>query len=255
MIDTFVLAQIRPEVALTSFRSRLYHLRSRDARHEIDLIVELSGGDVVAVEIKATAAPKRSDARHIEWLREQLGERFLAGAVLHTGPRPFPILRAHLCAADRRALGGLYRRLPGLTGSGYAGTTAVHLSLPPIERQADRHGEDPAGGRAGARLRAARHRWPRSSCPSTAASASCCCSTPATTRWSARNSSAPIAMAPMILPRWTATVVGISSQDLDLHEGFIAKHGLDVLAAVGRRPAGGEELQRVLCDVSGSSAR
>src|ERR1700692_4785188 len=24
-----------------------------------------------------------------EWLREQLGERFLAGAVLHTGPRPF----------------------------------------------------------------------------------------------------------------------------------------------------------------------
>jgi len=26
MIDTFVLAQIRPEVALTSSRSRLYHL-------------------------------------------------------------------------------------------------------------------------------------------------------------------------------------------------------------------------------------
>jgi uncharacterized protein len=89
MIDTFVLAQIRPEVALTSSRSRLYHLRSRDARHEIDLIAELSGGDVVAVEIKSSAAPTRDDARHLEWLREQLGERFLAGAVLHTGPRPF----------------------------------------------------------------------------------------------------------------------------------------------------------------------
>jgi uncharacterized protein len=91
MIDTFVLAQIRPEAALTSFRSRLYHLRSRDARHEIDLIAELSGGDVVAVEIKSTAAPQRSDARHLEWLREQLGERFLAGAVFHTGPRPFQL--------------------------------------------------------------------------------------------------------------------------------------------------------------------
>jgi predicted AAA+ superfamily ATPase len=89
MIDTFVLAQIRPEVALTSSRSRLYHLRTRDARHEIDLIAELSGEDVVAVEIKSSSAPKRSDARHLEWLREQLGERFLAGAVLHTGPRPF----------------------------------------------------------------------------------------------------------------------------------------------------------------------
>jgi predicted AAA+ superfamily ATPase len=91
MIDTFVLAQIRPEMALTSLRSRLYHLRSRDARHEIDLIAELPGADVVAVEIKSSAAPTRSDARHLEWLREQLGERFLAGAVLHTGPRPFQL--------------------------------------------------------------------------------------------------------------------------------------------------------------------
>jgi uncharacterized protein len=89
MIDTFVLAQIRPEVALTSLRPRLYHLRSRDGGHEIDLIAELSGGDVVAVEIKSSSAPTRGDARHLEWLRERLGERFLAGAVLHTGPRPF----------------------------------------------------------------------------------------------------------------------------------------------------------------------
>ncbi|MGA9284403.1 MAG: DUF4143 domain-containing protein [Solirubrobacteraceae bacterium] len=91
MIDTFVLAQIRPEVVLASFRSRLYHLRSRDAGHEIDLVAELSGGDIVAVEIKSSAAPTRSDARHLEWLRERLGDRFLAGAVLHTGPRPFPL--------------------------------------------------------------------------------------------------------------------------------------------------------------------
>ncbi len=89
MIDTFVLAQIRPEAALTSSRSRLYHLRTRDARHEIDLIAELSAGNIVAIEITSSGAPKRGDVRHLEWLREQLGERFLAGAVLHTGPRPF----------------------------------------------------------------------------------------------------------------------------------------------------------------------
>jgi predicted AAA+ superfamily ATPase len=93
MIDTFVLAQIRPEAALTSLRTGLYHLRSRDARHEIDLIAQLSSGNVVAIEIKASAAPKRADARHLEWLREQLGERFLAGTVLHTGPRPFQLAK------------------------------------------------------------------------------------------------------------------------------------------------------------------
>jgi uncharacterized protein len=65
------------------------HLREKNGRHEIDLIAEFPGGDVVAIVIKSSAAPTRSDARHLEWLREQLGERFLAGAVLHTGPRPF----------------------------------------------------------------------------------------------------------------------------------------------------------------------
>lgn len=89
LIETFVLAQIRPEMELGSFRPRLYHLREKHGRHEVDLLAELSVGNIVAIEIKATAAPKRSDARHLEWLRDQLGERFLAGAVLHTGPRPF----------------------------------------------------------------------------------------------------------------------------------------------------------------------
>jgi len=89
LIETFVLAQIRPELELGPYRPRLHHLRARNGRHEVDLIAELSAGSVVAIEIKAAAAPKASDARHLTWLRDQLGDRFLAGAVLHTGPRPF----------------------------------------------------------------------------------------------------------------------------------------------------------------------
>ncbi len=89
LVDTFVVAQMRPELELRSPRPRLYHLRQRDARREVDLAVEVAAGDVIAIEIKATSAPSRDDARHLVWLRDQLGERFLAGAVLHTGPRPF----------------------------------------------------------------------------------------------------------------------------------------------------------------------
>lgn len=89
VIETFVLSQIRPEVELSAYRPRLYHLRARDGGHEIDLIAELSADRIVAVEIKATAAPRAADAKHLVWLRDRLGDRFLAGAVLHTGPRPF----------------------------------------------------------------------------------------------------------------------------------------------------------------------
>lgn len=91
ILDTFVLAQIRPEVELSPSRPRLHHLRARDGGHEVDLIAELPTNSVLAIEIKATAAPKASDGRHLIWLRDRLGDRFLAGAVLHTGPRPFQL--------------------------------------------------------------------------------------------------------------------------------------------------------------------
>jgi predicted AAA+ superfamily ATPase len=89
LVETFALAQIRPELELAAPKPRLYHLREKNARHEIDLVAEFAAGEVVAVEIKSSAAPTRADARHLEWLRGRLGERFLAGAVLHTGPRPY----------------------------------------------------------------------------------------------------------------------------------------------------------------------
>jgi len=31
------------------------------------------------------------DARHLAWLRDELGDRFVAGAVFHAGPHAFPL--------------------------------------------------------------------------------------------------------------------------------------------------------------------
>ena len=89
LVDTYARAQLRPEIALSPSRRRAHHLRARDGRHEIDLIVEIEDGGILALEFKAGAAPGRDDARHLTWLREQLGERFVAGAVVHTGPDVF----------------------------------------------------------------------------------------------------------------------------------------------------------------------
>jgi uncharacterized protein len=87
VLDTFVAAQLRPELAVSPSRPRLYHLRTAQGRHEVDLLGELSGGDLVGIEVKAGASPTAADARHLAWLRDELGERFAGGAVLHTGPR------------------------------------------------------------------------------------------------------------------------------------------------------------------------
>lgn len=46
---------------------------------------------VVAMEVKASAAPTANDARHLHWLAARLGEDFTAGVVFHTGPASFPL--------------------------------------------------------------------------------------------------------------------------------------------------------------------
>jgi predicted AAA+ superfamily ATPase len=100
IIDTFTVAQIRPQ--LTASRTRLFHLRTDAGRREIDLLAEQPGGGVLAVEIEASASPTRHDARHILWLRDELPDTFVAGAVLHTGPACFTlddrVLAVSLCA-------------------------------------------------------------------------------------------------------------------------------------------------------------
>jgi len=49
-------------------------------------VIELPGGKLLAIEIKASATPTARDAKHLRWLRDQFPDRFVAGAVLHTGP-------------------------------------------------------------------------------------------------------------------------------------------------------------------------
>lgn len=98
VLDTFVASQLRAELELSTLRPHLYHLREEQGRHEVDLLVELGGQGIVGIEVKASSAPKAEDGRHLAWLRDRLGERFVAGVVFHTGDRAFP-LGEHITAA------------------------------------------------------------------------------------------------------------------------------------------------------------
>lgn len=98
LLDTFVASQLRAELPVAECRPRLYHLRQEQGRHEVDLIAEVSATRVIAIEVKASAAPAPDAARHLVWLRDQLGDRFVRGVVLHTGPRAYEIDKAIVAA-------------------------------------------------------------------------------------------------------------------------------------------------------------
>jgi predicted AAA+ superfamily ATPase len=89
LLDSFVVAQLRAECAVSELSPRLFHVRDANGRHEVDVLIEFSDGHVIGVEVKADSAPGPDAARHLRWLRDAIGDRFALGLVLHTGPRPF----------------------------------------------------------------------------------------------------------------------------------------------------------------------
>lgn len=89
LLDTFVAAELRAELAVTASRPRLFHVRQQQGRFEVDLLAELAGGRLIGLEIKANAAPTVDDARHLATLRNRYPDTFVAGVVLHTGPRAY----------------------------------------------------------------------------------------------------------------------------------------------------------------------
>ncbi len=67
----------------------VHHLRTKDGRHEIDLIVQRRDQRVVAFEVKLSSAPDSNDVRHLLWLREQLGENLLDAGVITSGTQAY----------------------------------------------------------------------------------------------------------------------------------------------------------------------
>ncbi len=108
VINTFVTAQIRAELAIAVDKSEMFHLRTSDGGHEIDLVLEGPAGRVFGIEIKAASAPDHDAIKHLVWMRDRLGDHFAGGVLFHTGPRIFHpserIIALPICALWGRHL-------------------------------------------------------------------------------------------------------------------------------------------------------
>lgn len=87
--ETFVAMELQRQISWLDDRPRLFHFRDRDQR-EVDLVIEHRDGSVTAVEVKSAATVRERDFRGLLHLREKLGPRFKAGALLYTGANTVP---------------------------------------------------------------------------------------------------------------------------------------------------------------------
>lgn len=86
LLENFVLGELGRQLTWAETDARLYHYRDRD-RREVDAVLEDTTGRIVSVEVKAAETVRTDDFRALRLLRERLGDRFVAGFVLHCGPQ------------------------------------------------------------------------------------------------------------------------------------------------------------------------
>ena len=85
--ETFAFNELRRQATVLAAEVRFCHYRDSRGR-EIDLLLERPDGRLIAVETKAGATVRPTDARWLAWMRDLIGDRFELGIVLYTGQHP-----------------------------------------------------------------------------------------------------------------------------------------------------------------------
>lgn len=79
------LVSLSVKVYAEAAEATVMHLRTKEGRHEVDLIVARPDGRVVALEVKLAAVVSDDDVKNLLWLREQMGDDLIDAAVITTG--------------------------------------------------------------------------------------------------------------------------------------------------------------------------
>lgn len=87
--ETFVAAELLKHASWAEQDVRMFHYQRQ--QEDVDFIIENRAGEIVAVEVKATATVRRQDWRWLEQLRDIRGSSFNAGIIVHAGPQTVPL--------------------------------------------------------------------------------------------------------------------------------------------------------------------
>jgi uncharacterized protein len=84
-LESFVVNELAKQASVLDEPLLLAHFRDRSGV-EVDVLVERSDGSVYAFEVKSATTASAREAAGLRFLRDRLGDRFVTGVVLHTGP-------------------------------------------------------------------------------------------------------------------------------------------------------------------------
>ncbi|MCP4011220.1 MAG: DUF4143 domain-containing protein, partial [Proteobacteria bacterium] len=90
VLETFIYGELLKHAATAYGDYQLFYYRDHD-QNEVDVVIEDTAGQLVAVEVKAAATIKKGDLRGLNRLASIAGERFTRGILLYDGTETQPL--------------------------------------------------------------------------------------------------------------------------------------------------------------------
>lgn len=90
VLETFVYAELLKHTTTAEGDYRLLYYRDLD-KFEVDLVIENAAGQLIGVEVKASATVKESDLRGLKKLASVAGNQFKMGVLLYDGTETMPL--------------------------------------------------------------------------------------------------------------------------------------------------------------------
>ena len=104
ILESFVFGELLKHTTTSDDDYRLLYYKDAD-KFEVDVVIENSAGQLVGVEVKASATVKERDLRGLKKLASLSGDQFTAGVLLYDGDETMP-LGSNLWAAPLSTLWG-----------------------------------------------------------------------------------------------------------------------------------------------------
>ena len=82
LLETFVLGELLKLATWTDDRYAFSHFRNKQ-RNEVDIVIENGRGEIVGIEVKASATVSTKDFSGLRYLAADAGERFVMGLILY----------------------------------------------------------------------------------------------------------------------------------------------------------------------------
>jgi predicted AAA+ superfamily ATPase len=89
LVENLVFCELLKHASWSEDEVNFYHFRDT-GRHEIDLVIELSDGAVIGVEVKASMSVRQEDFFGLSAFAEYAGDRFLHGVLFYSGDKILP---------------------------------------------------------------------------------------------------------------------------------------------------------------------